>query len=201
MTRGVGPDAVAVGDASKLLGVVLAGGKSSRMGIDKAMLPHHQRDTQGNPISYLQYAVERLLPLVSCVAVVGRNALDLQWVAPRHVIALADNSPDSGPAMGVATALRYAAVHGFEAALVTPVDMPDLRTQQLQQLMRARGDDVGVVCASFGEARPEPLLAIYPVSVLAALQQVLASPRRSLSRWLREQPPKLVAYPRQCQEM
>lgn len=71
-----------------LLGVVLAGGKSSRMGVDKATLPHSV-GAAGRGLSYLDYAVERLRPLVQRVAVSGRV-----WTGTAGVVSLPDEQPD-----------------------------------------------------------------------------------------------------------
>lgn len=211
--------------APRLLGVVLAGGKSSRMGSDKANLPHPGRLAVTAPIatgdqaarandsgcSYLQYAIARLLPLVDQVAVAGR-----QWpgaagdssplavgdpvvlaiaASATRVTGLRDEVAGLGPAMGVATSLRYAAAHGLGGALVTPVDMPQLRTQHLQSLAQAWYQHQKIVCATFGGGIAEPLLAIYPVAALAGVEQVITSPRRSLSQWLKSVPVELISLP------
>lgn len=159
---------------SPLLGVVLAGGRSSRMGVDKATLPHPHSGS-----SYLEHAIARLAPLVPRVAVSGRD-----WQGPGNVIGLPDAVAELGPAMGVATALRYAATQQLAGVLVTPVDMPDLASEHLQTLVRAWARGGGIVCASFAGGIAQPLLAIYPLAALAAVEQVVASPRRSLSQWV-----------------
>jgi molybdopterin-guanine dinucleotide biosynthesis protein A len=161
-----------------LLGVVLAGGKSSRMGVDKATLPHSV-GAAGRGLSYLDYAVERLRPLVQRVAVSGRV-----WTGTAGVVSLPDEQPDQGPAMGVLTALRFAAIERLTGVLVTPVDMPDVTSDHLRQLARAWSQTAGVVCASFDGQRAEPLLAVYPLSALPEIERVLSSPQRSLSRWI-----------------
>jgi len=165
-------------DAADLLGVVLAGGKSTRMGVDKATLPHPS-GLAGETRSYLDHAVARLKPLVRQVAVSGRR-----WTGSAEIVGLLDKQPDLGPAMGVATALRYAAAQGLAGVLVTPVDMPDISSEHLRRLVQAWTQTGGVVCASFDRQRCEPLLAVYPQAALAELQLVVASPERSLSRWV-----------------
>lgn len=165
-------------EAGELLGVVLAGGKSSRMGVDKAMLPH-PGNHPGATCSYLDYAIERLRPLVPQVAVAGRPHRGVAGV-----VGLLDEQPELGPAMGVVTALRHAAVQRLAGVLVTPVDMPDVTSDHLRRLVAAWTQTGGVVCASFDRQRAEPLLAVYPLAVLPELEQVLVSPQRSLSRWV-----------------
>lgn len=164
--------------AADLLGIVLAGGKSTRMGVDKATLSHPS-GIEGAPRSYLDHAVARLKPLVRQVAVSGRP-----WTGSADVTGLLDEQPDLGPAMGVVTALRHAAAQRLAGVLVTPVDMPDIKSDHLRRLVEAWSQTGGVVCASFDRQRCEPLLAVYPQAALAELQQVVASPQRSLSRWV-----------------
>ncbi len=165
-------------EPADLLGVVLAGGKSTRMGVDKATLPHVD-GAGGVTRSYLEHAVARLFPIVRRVAVSGRP-----WTGSADVIGLPDEQADLGPAMGVATALRYAVGQGLAGVLVTPVDMPDITSEHLRRLVAAWWQTRSVVCASFDRQRAEPLLAVYPQTALADLEQVLASPKRSLSRWI-----------------
>jgi molybdenum cofactor guanylyltransferase len=168
--------------AAGLLGVVLAGGRSSRMGTDKAMLPHPNTSTTAGDglLTYLQYAVARLKPLAGRVVVSGGDESG-------DADGLQDQAVGLGPAMGVLTCLRYAADHGYDAVLVTPVDMPHLRTEHLAQLVSAWKRHRCIVSACFSGGFTEPLVAIYPLSALSSLEQLATSPRRSLSDWLKHQ--------------
>ncbi|MGQ2935375.1 MAG: molybdenum cofactor guanylyltransferase [Sphingopyxis sp.] len=97
----------------KTLGAVLAGGRSSRFGSDKALAMLDGR-------SLLDHALAALRPHCDAVVVVGRDEV-ADW--PR---------PDMGPLGGIAGALIYAADNGFDRVLTAPVDcvrLPgDLRT-------------------------------------------------------------------------
>jgi molybdopterin-guanine dinucleotide biosynthesis protein A len=191
----------------ELLGVVLAGGRSSRMGSDKArlILPGESRIAQGSmdPTSaagvsprttFLEQAVDRLRPVVGQVAVSGRSQVDLAgWGACLEgVLAIEDTRPGEGPAGGVCESLRLAERLAMSAVLITPVDMPDLGTAELWQLVRAWSHGGGIVCGAFAAGRPEPLVAIYPVAELAAVERLLRSTHRSLSRYLGERAPVQV---------
>jgi molybdopterin-guanine dinucleotide biosynthesis protein A len=190
-----------------LMGVVLAGGKSSRMGTDKAELPHPYQPHGGFTITYLHHAVTRLRPLLSTIAISGRSD-DLKCFA--EVIAIRDRSPHQGPAEGVAESLRHAKTLGLAGILVTPVDMPNLETSHLQRLTLAwqsqrtesqsgtlqRGlTPFPIVVATFADQQPEPLLAIYPTAMLPAIETLANSSDRSLSRWLKQQSMLTVLLP------
>ncbi len=93
----------------RTLGAVLAGGRSSRFGSDKALAT---LDGQ----TLLDHAMTALRPHCDLVIVVGRGEV-ADW--PR---------PDMGPLGGIAGALMHAANAGFDRVLTAPVDcvrLPD----------------------------------------------------------------------------
>lgn len=175
------------------MGVVLAGGKSSRMGTDKAELPHPQQPVGGCVVSYLQHAVIRLRPLLSTIAISGRSE-NVKAVA--DVIVIPDSSPHQGPVVGVAESLRHADELGLAGIFVTPVDMPYVETEDLRRLMnawQAQRTGFPIVVATFADQQPEPLLAIYPMAMRSAIESLAQSNNRSLSRWLMRQ--AMIAVP------
>lgn len=96
-----------------MTGVVLAGGKSSRMGQDKALLVH-----QGQTL--LEKAQHML-----------RNAGCNHIVVSREEF-LSDNTPHQGPMGGISTVLEHVAP--AQILLVLPVDMPYLKSVDLRLL-------------------------------------------------------------------
>jgi molybdopterin-guanine dinucleotide biosynthesis protein A len=176
-----------------LMGVVLAGGKSSRMGTDKANLRHPQQTNAGCVVTYLQHAVMRLRPLLPTIAISGRSE-DMCKVF--GAIAIPDTSPYQGPAAGVAQSLWHAETRGLVGILVTPVDMPNLDTEHLRNLIdawQAQRNDNPIVVATFADQQPEPLLAIYPTALRSTIESLAQSQDRSLSRWLNRQ--KTISVP------
>lgn len=109
------------------IGVVLAGGRSSRMGSDKAML-----EWQGSTL--LQHAVELLQAAgASQVLVSGR---------PDHALGIADLMPHAGPPAAVYSVLQYleeADALDDRPLLLIPVDMPRLQAVTLRALLGASG--------------------------------------------------------------
>src|SRR5205085_5084440 len=97
-----------------LTGFVLAGGKSTRMGTDKALLDWHGR-------TLLTYMTDLLRDVADQVLVVGRDPLP-------------DRLPGRGPLSGIATALEATAT---DANLILAVDLPHL-THDFLKYLRVR---------------------------------------------------------------
>jgi len=91
-----------------ILGAVLAGGKSSRFGSDKALAELHGR-------TLIARAVETLEGFCDHVIVVGRASAPAQTIPdwPR---------PDMGPLGGIAAALRLAQDEDYDSVLTCGVD-------------------------------------------------------------------------------
>lgn len=107
-------------DHPGVIGVVLAGGGSRRMGYDKALL-----EWRGRPL--LDHARARLWA-AGCQAVVTSRA------APGCI---ADDFPDSGPLGGIHAVLSSRPAAGY---LMMPVDMPLLSAALLRGLIDAGRD-------------------------------------------------------------
>lgn len=110
-------------ERTRCLGVVLAGGLSSRMGRDKALL-----SWQGRPLIEHQLAVLREAG-VDEVLVSGERAA---------YGGIADALPQAGPLGGLAGVAR--AEPGETDVLVVPVDMPLLSADLLRRLCGERAD-------------------------------------------------------------
>jgi len=147
-------------------GVVLAGGASRRMGVDKARL----RLADGRTL--LQQACEVLHKAGACeVLVSGQGA---GGIADRH--------PDIGPLGGIDAVLDDAT---SEHLLVIPVDMPRLPPRLLQALAAAAQAETSRCFVGFAL----PALLSVPRLRRGALQQVLdlTDPRQRSVRALLDQ--------------
>ena len=130
----------------KTLGAVLAGGRSSRFGSDKALAMLGGR-------SLLDHALAALRPHCDAVIVVGRGEIP-DW--PRA---------DMGPLGGIAGALTHAADQGFDQLLTAPVDcvrLPD----DLRALLEP--------APAFLDT--QPVIGLWPVPVLDELRAMLENP-------------------------
>lgn len=105
-----------------VIGVVLAGGLSSRMGCDKAMLRWQGRPLLEHQIATLQAA--------------GVREVLISGARPGYR-GIADPVPQAGPVGGIA---GVAAACEDAQLLIIPVDMPCLQASLLQRLSHAQPD-------------------------------------------------------------
>ena len=122
-----------------LCGVILAAGKSSRMGTDKALLAWPPAARAGDSAAgqtLLAAAIASLQAQAETVIVVaGRNAAALAPVAAACGAQIVVNpDPDRGQFSSLQTGLREAVSRGYEAAMITPVDCPPLSAATLERL-------------------------------------------------------------------
>jgi molybdopterin-guanine dinucleotide biosynthesis protein A len=95
-----------------ILGVVLAGGRSSRFGSDKALA-----ELGGKPL--LDHAVGRLTDWCDDVVIAGRETGPAKCIPDWP-------QADMGPLGGIAAGLRHAEANGFDSTLTCSVDSFDL---------------------------------------------------------------------------
>lgn len=140
---------------------LLAGGRSTRMGRDKAFLGF------GDP---LQPLWERQLLLLGSLRpeqlLVSHNA-DQEFAVPHGVEKVVDARGDCGPLGGLASCLRRARCTRL---LVLAVDLPYVTKEFLESLLAA-ATGVVVQDATFG--RYEPVVAVYTHDCLAIAEDHL----------------------------
>jgi molybdopterin-guanine dinucleotide biosynthesis protein A len=158
--------------------VILAGGRSTRMGVDKASL-----SLNGRPM--LQHVLDRVLPLVDEVVVVTRPwqllpRLDLGG-RMRALVVVEDALPGTGPAGGLHTGLSVATSF---PALAVACDMPLLQPTLLSELLRIVPGFSAVVPRHFGIA--EPLCAAYSSTCLPAIRTRIGRSDYRMSNWLED---------------
>jgi molybdopterin-guanine dinucleotide biosynthesis protein A len=140
--------------------VILAGGKSSRMGRDKAWL-----DVGGR--SLLARQVELAGTLGAREVFVSGRA-DVDYTALGYQVLL-DRFPGAGPLAGIEAALAAAT---SPLVLVLAVDMPHMSVDVLRQLVGQCAETTGAIPRVAGEI--EPLAAVYPKSALPLVTELLS---------------------------
>ena len=148
-------------------GFVLAGGRSSRMGRDKALL---EADGQ----SLLNRVAQAVREAAGTVALIGDPGKYGRLGYPVYP----DVFTGCGPLAGIHAALR---VTGAEWNIVTACDMPDLTTEFLSHLLEV-AEKSGCDCLlPAGESgRPEPLCAVYRRHSLERIKRALENGTRKI---------------------
>ncbi|BCU81163.1 putative molybdenum cofactor guanylyltransferase [Polycladomyces abyssicola] len=157
--------------------IVLAGGASSRMGTDKAMLP-----IEGVPV--IRHIVEKLSP-IGPVMVVTNHPERYRWL---EVPMVKDREQGKGPLAGLHAGLS---VSVSETNLVVACDMPFVSRRAAVWLLSRLGN--AFACVPTLGGRPHPLFAVYRKSCLSALARCLREGKLQVRRFLSEVPTRFVS--------
>ncbi|HUD93170.1 molybdenum cofactor guanylyltransferase [Sphingobium sp.] len=151
-----------------ILGAVLAGGRSSRFGSDKAMALLDGK-------TLLDHAMAGLAPHVTEVVICGREG------------GLTDRPrPDMGPLGGLNAALHHALSHGFTGVLTTGCDMPFYPADLPAALI---GDKAAIL-------QGQQLLGWWPATLAFELDAHLGEENdRSIRGWLERVRARVVEMP------
>lgn len=154
-------------------GIILCGGRSSRMGAPKALLPF-------GPERMLQRVVRLLGEAVEIVVVVAAAEQELPEL-PREVIVSRDELPHRGPLAGLAGGLDALAGRS-ELVYLTGCDVPLLSRAFVRRMIELAHDyDAAVPVELRGaEKRYHPLAAVYRATVQQQVARLLAADRLRL---------------------
>jgi molybdenum cofactor guanylyltransferase len=134
-------------EAPDVTAFILAGGKSTRMGVDKAFVEYEGR-------TLLARALDLARSVTPDVRIVGS---DKKFAAFAPVVQ--DVFPDCGPLAGIHAALRASPA---ELNIMLAVDMPFVSRALLQYLIsQARNAPEAAVIVPRSDERRQPLCAVY----------------------------------------
>ena len=153
-------------DSRTIGGVVLCGGKSSRMGQPKYSLPF------GDEVM-LQRVVRILMEVVSPIVVVAANEQDLPPL-PAEVLIERDRQAERGPLEGLAVGLG-ALRDSAHAAFVAPCDCPLLRPEFVRKMVACLDDHDLVIPRD--EKFFHPLAAVYRTSLVDRISDLIDAKR------------------------
>lgn len=148
-----------MGSMLRRAGFVLVGGRSSRMGRDKALLPAGSKTLAEQTADYVKHAAGN----VTLIGPPDRYGFLGLPVIP-------DVAEGLGPLAGLCTALRISAA---EWNLIVACDMPGLNAEFLRKLLES-AEIAGKDCLVPSSARGmEPLCAVYHARILPAVESAL----------------------------
>ncbi len=146
--------------------IVLAGGRSRRMGRDKALL-------SAGPETLLAATVRPLADFFDEI-LIGVSPGQRIPHPPGRVVA--DEIAGQGPLRGILTGLRAAR---NEACFLLACDMPGLRATVVRKIARA-SKDAEIAIAVSERALKEPLLGVYKKTLIPVIESLLAHGQRSV---------------------
>ena len=151
-------------------GVVLAGGRSSRMGTPKAALEWHGSTLLGRTAAIVARAVNG--PVV-VVRAAGQDLPDL----PKQATVVEDPRQGKGPVQGIAAGLAALSGHA-EAAFISSTDLPFLHPAFIRRVLRVLDErDETDVALPVARGYPQPLAAAYRVSLAETAERLVKEDR------------------------
>lgn len=142
----------------KIFGLILAGGKSVRMGHDKGLINYHGKPQR-----------EFLFDLLNTVCHQVFTSCKQGSEIPSHLNPLPDQLEIESPLNGIISAFR---VNPDAAWLTAPVDMPNIDLPTLEYLIRHRDKTKLATCFYDSDGKdPEPLLTLWESSAYPLLEK------------------------------
>ena len=175
-----------------LPGVILGGGRASRMGGgDKGL-----RLLAGRPL--LAHVIERMAPQLGPLAINANG--DPARLASLGLPVLSDPLPGQlGPLAGVLTAMAWAAQLGSDSVVTVATDTPFLPPDLVARLRQeAARSGSGLTMAASRDARGleqvHPICGLWPVSLRATLERDLRAGARRVRDWAGAQGVALAVF-------
>lgn len=158
-------------DNLSISGFILAGGKSSRMGTDKALLMFQD-------IPLLLHMIKRIEPFCDKVAISGQNS----EYANFEVEMIPDLYTDCGPIAGIFSALKYT---GSDWNLLVSVDVPFVNDELFHVLISNIGEYDCIIPEHTSGV--EPLIGLYHRRTLPVIEKMITSGDYKLTNLLSKQ--------------
>lgn len=153
-----------------ITGIILAGGKSTRMGTDKGLMPFRGKPMIQHIIDPMAKICQRIL-LVTGNPMYGMFGFEL----------VKDEQPDYGPVMGILSGLRQS---GTDRNIILSCDAPFVGFELMKELV-LRSDEANVIAASSSEGI-HPLIAVYNRNCLPVFELAVARDEHRLRTVLEE---------------
>lgn len=164
---------------SDVVGFVTAGGRSSRMGKDKAWLK-----IAGRPM--IEHVIAALQPVTTSVSIIANDSEYARLGFP--VL------PDSHSGIGPLEAIRISLLNANSSrALLVGCDLPFVTSELFKFLVSLDGPYEAVVPMSANQ-KLEPLCAIYCSSSLNTVETLIASGERKISLLYDRIPTRFVRF-------
>ena len=142
--------------------VLLRGGKSWRMGRDKALLYWKESTFLETIAAQLEFLDEKYLSVSAAGSDSNPDSLSEEWHR------LPDLIPDCGPLGGIYTALQTCEA---DWALVVSCDIPAIERRLFAMMLKERADNVDIIYPVTPDGRMHMTCALYRKSIASTLKQ------------------------------
>ena len=159
-------------DQTHITGIILAGGKSSRMGYDKGFALYNDRP-------FIIHIIEALQTITDEIIIVSNNAAYDQFGLKR----VEDLIKNTGPLAGLYTGLYHSKT---ENNLVLSCDVPLVSNALLSTLINKISNEDDIVQISI-KGRTNPLIAIYKRHCITACLKALDAGERRMQAFVNQQ--------------
>ncbi|WP_159439303.1 molybdenum cofactor guanylyltransferase [Tenacibaculum agarivorans] len=161
-----------------ITGIVLAGGKSSRMGKDKSLLL-----LKNKPL--ISYSIDALLPVTNEIIIVS----DYEKHEALGYKRTKDEIPDFGPVSGIYSGLKASTT---PYNLILSCDIPLVQTKILQTLLNEIENDFEIIMIE-SEKKAMPLIALYSKKCEDKFYQAIQNKQHRLMHVVSECKTKRIA--------
>ena len=168
----------------KIPGIILAGGKSSRMGVNNKCLLKLSNKT------ILQHIIDNLLPQVSEI-VINTNG-NFKSFKNYNLKIISDSFTDFGPLSGILASLEWGYINGFDYVLTVPSDVPffptDLKEKLLVNLKRENKKIIMASSFDYLEKKIvyQPTFGIWKTTLKDDLRLNLQKGLRKIFLWVKK---------------
>lgn len=187
-------------DRSQIVGVLLAGGRSSRM-----FTPEHGPDARGDKglldlagKPMLQHVIDRLAPQVGRM-VINANRDPARFAAFGLPVIADTIDGYVGPLAGVLAAMRWTAANEPGARFIVTVstDAPFVAKDLVARLLAGEAEEPGSIAFAASGGELHPVIALWPVALADKLEASLAEGARKVLGWMERQGAIPVEFPYQ----
>lgn len=177
-----------VNQSSELIGLLMMGGQSTRMGEDKSQITYRDRPH----VDYLFNILMKVLPRTFISVRKGQTC-----GITDHLIE--DKYSSKAPINGILSAMQ---ANPNTAVLVLAVDLPMIQSETIERLIKERDNTkYATAYQTYQKGLPEPLVAIWePKCFEPLMYQFQVEGNQSLMKFLMQHDTKLI-YPESDKEL
>lgn len=150
---------------NNITGIILSGGKSTRMGTDKGFLMFENKP-------FIQHSIDALKPVVSEIVIVSNNP-NYDTFGFKRVEDIIENA---GPVAGIYSGLKHSKT---EYNLILSCDIPLISSKVLEKLIDAI-DGVSDIIQIESNGKKMPLIALYKKQCETTFLKLLNEGERKL---------------------